>query len=53
MEAEKSREDAKSVYSSGVMGVRKETEGMTQKGGCTFVLLSFPVAVIKHLIRDI
>lgn len=40
MEPEKSIEDDKSVYSRGIIGVRKETKGMTQKGGYTFVLFS-------------
>lgn len=45
-------EDDNSVSSRGIVRVRKETEGITQKGGCTFASLSFPVAVTKHLISD-
>lgn len=52
VEPEKSIEDDNSVSSRGIVRVRKETEGITQKGGCTFASLSFPVAVTKHLISD-
>ena len=47
VEPEKSIEDDNGVYSKGIIGVRKRTEGITQKGGCAFVLLNFPVAVTK------